>query len=325
MDQFADDAVLDLAHDTVAEFRAAVLGGLAKLQKAIPSQFFYDAEGSRLFDHICTLPEYYLTRTEIAILRQNAAAIATALPPRPVLVEYGSGASVKVRLLLNALERPAAYIPIDISRQHLQAAASVLAFDYPGLVVMPVCADFTRPSTLPPGVPLGPRVGFFPGSTIGNFHPADATRLLRRIHRQLGPRGSLLIGVDLKKDPAILHAAYNDAAGVTAAFNRNLLVRANRELSASFDIEAFAHHAFWNAMGGRIEMHLRSTMAQKVLVAGRPFRFAAGETIHTENSYKYTLDEFNICAVAAGFIPAAVWTDPAGLFSVQLLTVAGTP
>ena len=325
MDQFADACVLDLVPDTNAEFRAEVLAGLARLQKAIPSQFFYDEEGSRLFEHICALPEYYPTRTEIAILRHNAAAIAAALPSQAVLVEYGSGASVKVRLLLNGLERPAAYIPIDISRQHLQAAASVLAFDYPGLAVMPVCADFTRPSALPPGVPPGPRVGFFPGSTIGNFHPVDATRLLRRFRRQLGPQGSLLVGVDLKKDPAILQAAYNDAAGVTAAFNRNLLVRANRELSASFDLEAFAHHAFWNAQAGRIEMHLRSTAAQKVRVAGRPFRFAAGETIHTENSYKYKLDEFKTCAVAAGFAPAAVWTDPAGLFSVHLLAVAGTP
>jgi len=319
MDQFADDAVLDLVPDTVAEFRGAVLTGLAKLQKAIPSQFFYDAEGSRLFDRICTLPEYYPTRAETGILRHNAAAVAAALPPQAVLVEYGSGASVKVRLLLDALERPAAYVPIDISRQHLLAAASVLAFDYPALAVMPVCADFTRFPALPPALLPGPRVGFFPGSTIGNFHPADATRLLRRFRRQLGPHGSLLIGVDLKKDPAILHAAYNDAAGVTAAFNRNLLARANRELSASFDIEAFAHDAFWNAPAGRIEMHLRSTVAQKVLVAGRSFRFTAGETIHTENSYKYTLDEFRACAVAAGFAPAAVWTDPAGLFSVHLL------
>lgn len=321
MDQVFDDCVLDLIQDTVGEFRAAVVSGLAKLQKAIPSQFFYDAEGSHLFDHICTLPEYYPTRTEIAILRHNAAAIAAALPSRTVLVEYGSGASVKVRLLLNAL-KPAAYIPIDIARQHLHAAASVLAFDYPALAVMPVCADFTRHSALPRGLPPGPRVGFFPGSTIGNFHPADATRLLRRFRRQLGPQGSLLIGVDLKKDPAILHAAYNDAAGITAAFNRNLLVRANRELSASFDLETFAHYAFWNAPAGRIEMHLRSTVAQEVLVADRSFRFTAGETIHTENSYKYTMDEFRMRAVAAGFAPVAVWTDRAGLFSVHLLAAA---
>lgn len=323
MDHMIDAEVLDLAHDPASEFRAAVLNGLAQLQKTIPSKFFYDAEGSRLFDHICALPEYYPTRTETGILRASAGAIAAALPPQVVLVEYGSGASVKIRLLLDALDRPAAYIPIDISGGHLRASASVLAFDYPKVAVIPVCADFTRPTALPPALPEGPRVGFFPGSTIGNFHPPDAKRLLRSFHRQLGPQGRLLIGIDLKKDPAVLHAAYNDAVGVTAAFNRNLLVRAKRELAASFDLDAFEHLAFWNPAAGRVEMHLRSRIRQTVFVGGRPFRFAAGETIHTENSYKYSVDEFTALGRAAGFATVAAWTDARQLFSVLMLADEG--
>jgi len=319
MDHALDDSILELARAPASELRAAVLNGLGQLQKTILSKFFYDAEGSRLFDRICALPEYYPTRTETAILRAHASAIAAALPPRVVLVEYGSGASVKIRLLLDALDRPAAYVPIDISGSHLRAAASVLAFDYPAVTVIPVCADFTRPTALPPGLPEGARVGFFPGSTIGNFHPPEARRLLRSFRRQLGPGGRLLIGIDLKKDPAILHAAYNDAAGVTAAFNRNLLARINRELDASFDLAAFEHLAFWNPAAGRMEMHLRSRIRQTVFVAGRPFRFSAGETIHTENSYKYSVEEFTALGDAAGWATASLWTDPERLFSVLLL------
>ncbi len=323
MAPFADDTVIDVEHQPVREFARAVLAGLAQAQKQIPSKFFYDAEGSRLFDKICELPEYYPTRTEISILRDNAAAIAEELPPGAVLVEYGSGASVKVRLLLDAMQRPAAYVPIDISREHLRAAAAELAGDYPRLSVLPVHADFTKPLMLRCRLPEGPRVGFFPGSTIGNFHPPEATRLLSGFAQNLGPGGLLLIGVDLKKDPRILHAAYNDAAGITAAFNRNLLQRANRELEGSFDVEAFDHHAFWNADASRIEMHLVSSTAQAASVAGHWFYFTAGESIHTENSYKYAPDEIHLVAKAAGFRPVCLWTDAQQLFGVSLLAVTG--
>lgn len=323
MAPFADDSVLDVEQQPVLEFEAAVLAGLAKLQKQIPSKFFYDAEGSRLFDKICELPEYYPTRTEISILRDNAAVIAQELPEGAVLIEYGSGASVKVRLLLDAMERPAGYVPIDISREHLRAAAAELAADYPHLLVLPVHADFTKPLLLRRRLPEGPRVGFFPGSTIGNFHPPDAIRLLSGFARNLGTGGRLLIGVDLKKDPRILHAAYNDAAGITAAFNRNLLQRANRELQATFDVKAFDHHAFWNVDASRIEMHLVSATGQTPRVAGRLFHFEAGESIHTENSYKYAPHEFHLLAEAAGFRPVCLWTDAQQLFGVFLLAVTG--
>jgi dimethylhistidine N-methyltransferase len=315
--------VLELEEHPTAEFRAAVLAGLAQRQKQIPSKFFYDAEGSRLFDQICLLPEYYPTRTETAILRANADGIADSLPAEAVLVEYGSGASIKIRILLDGLTRPSGYVPIDISRDHLRDAARALAIDYPHLAIRPVCGDFALPLSLPRDMPSGPRVGFFPGSTIGNLHPADAVQLLARFAGHLGPGGWLLIGVDLKKDIRLLHAAYNDAAGITAAFNRNLLVRINRELNGNFDIDSFDHSAFWNVEAGRIEMHLVSAITQTARVAGRSFGFAAGESIHTENSYKYTDDEFRRLAVKAGFQPVTVWSDGDRLFSVHLLSVAG--
>ena len=308
--------------DAVEEFRAAVLTGLAAPRKEIPAKFFYDAEGSRLFDRICELDEYYPTRTEMAILSAEIDGIVGLLPPRPVLVEFGSGASLKVRLLLDTLDRPAGYVPIEISRDHLVWAAEGLARDYPDLPIVPVHADFTGRFRLPDNLPARPRLGFFPGSTIGNFHPADATRILAGFARQLGADSWLLIGVDLKKDPAILHAAYNDAAGVTAAFNLNLLTRINRELGGTFDLDAFRHDAIYNAEAGRIEMRLRSLHSQSVRVDGRVFHFGAGETIHTENSYKYSLAEFQAVAIAAGYRPAALWTDRRQLFSVHLLSVA---
>lgn len=305
------------------EFRAAVLAGLGRKQKEIPAKFFYDAEGSCLFERICELDEYYPTRTDIAVLREHAGEMLAGLTPgRAVLVEFGSGASVKVRLLLDALE-PACYVPIDISGEHLHAAAEQLAQDYPDLPILPVCADFTRPFGMPPSLPEGPRLGFFPGSTIGNFHPAEAVRILSGFAHRLGPDGRLLIGVDLKKDPRVLHAAYNDAAGVTAAFNMNLLVRINRELGGTFGLDAFRHEAFYNADAGRIEMHLVSLRNQTVRLSGRAFAFAAGETIHTENSYKYSIDEFVALAATAGYRPIGVWTDPARLFSNHLLAVNG--
>jgi dimethylhistidine N-methyltransferase len=313
--------VLDAEIDIEQGFRTAVLSGLSRPVKQIPSKFFYDAEGSRLFEKICTLDEYYPTRAETEILTDRADEIAALLPEGMVLLEFGSGASLKVRLLLDALDRPRCYVPIDISREHLLAAANSLSRDYRTIPVSPVYADFTRPFRLPDAVPAGPRLGFFPGSTIGNFHPPEATHILARFAERLGPGGWLLIGVDLKKDHHILHAAYNDVAGVTAAFNLNLLTRINRELDGSFDLDGFRHRAVYNTDAGRIEMYLMSRHTQVASVAGRTFRFRAGESIHTENSYKYSLPEFSRLAVSAGYRPAAVWCDSAGLFSVHLLAV----
>jgi dimethylhistidine N-methyltransferase len=318
----AGSLTLEAEVDATEEFRTAVLTGLSRPHKQIPSKFFYDAEGSRLFERICELDEYYPTRAETEILAEKAGAIASLLPRGVVLLEFGSGASVKVRLLLDALDRPACYVPIDISREHLLAAAESLSRDYPELAVSPLYADFTHPFRLPKTLPDGPRLGFFPGSTIGNFHPPEATRMLARFADRLGSAGWLLIGVDLKKDPRVLHAAYNDSTGITAAFNLNLLARINRELGGTFDLDGFRHRAVYDAEAGRIEMYLTSRHAQSARVDGRVFHFRAGESIHTENSYKYSLAEFRDLAVAAGYLPAAFWCDSQALFSVHLLTVA---
>jgi L-histidine N-alpha-methyltransferase len=317
----AGSLTLEAEVDATEEFRTAVLTGLSRPHKQIPSKFFYDAEGSRLFERICELDEYYPTRAETEILTEEAGAIASLLPRGVVLLEFGSGASVKVRLLLDALDRPACYVPIDISREHLLAAAESLSRDYPELTVSPLHADFTRPFRLPKTLPDGPRLGFFPGSTIGNFHPPQVKRMLTRFADRLGSAGWLLIGVDLKKDPRILHAAYNDPTGVTAAFNLNLLARINRELGGTFDLDGFRHRALYNADAGRIEMYLTSRRAQTARVDGRVFHFRAGESIHTENSYKYSLTEFRDLAVAAGYLPAGLWCDAQALFSVQLFFI----
>jgi dimethylhistidine N-methyltransferase len=298
-------------------FRDAVLRGLGRPRKAIPCKFLYDARGSALFEAICRLPEYYPTRTEIAILKENAAAIAAQIGPYGRLIEFGSGASTKARILLQALNRPAAYVPVDISREHLRDAAGSLAEDFPWLPVVAVCADYTRPFPLPPlPGPDGKRVGFFPGSTIGNFEPDAAVGFLANYARILGPGGEMLIGVDLKKDPAILDAAYNDRAGVTAEFNLNLLERINRELDGDLDIDRFEHVAFYSEAEGRIEIYIRSLANQEAWIAGKHFRFAEGKLIHTEYSYKYSVPEFRALAARAGFRPVATWTDPAQLFSV---------
>ncbi|MDB5363500.1 MAG: dimethylhistidine N-methyltransferase [Rhodospirillales bacterium] len=303
------------------EFRDAVLAGLSGIPKTLPCKFFYDAEGSRLFDQICELPEYYPTRTELKLLADKSAEIAGLIGRRARLVEFGSGAGVKIRLLLNALDRPAAYVPVDISRDHLMMAAADLARDFPALQIAPICADYTKPFALPAPASLHPEitVGFFPGSTIGNFTPAEARGFLARARRLLGPGSAMVVGVDLRKDAAILVPAYDDAAGVTAAFNLNLLVRINRELDGTFDLEQFTHEARWNDAEGRIEMHLVSRRDQEVRVGSARFAFRAGETIHTENSHKYTLDQFRALAVEAGYRPRAAWTDAAGLFSVHML------
>jgi dimethylhistidine N-methyltransferase len=315
---------LERLHDlepSTEEFRDAVLAGLGQPQKTLPCKFFYDAEGSRLFDQICELPEYYPTRTELALLAEKAGEIARLVGPGARLVEFGSGAGIKIRLLLAALERPAAYVPVDISREHLLAAAADLARDFPKLHIAPICADYTQPFALPAAAGRRPEatVGFFPGSTIGNFTPAEARAFLTRTRRLLGPGSAMIVGVDLRKDESILVPAYDDAAGVTAAFNLNLLVRINRELGGDFALDRFAHEARWNAELGRIEMHLVSRADQEVRIGPRRFAFRAGETIHTENSHKYTLDEFRALAAETGYRPRAAWTDPAGLFSVHML------
>lgn len=301
------------------EFRRAVLAGLSASPRAIPAKFLYDARGSALFDAICELPEYYPTRTETAILREYAADIARLVGPGCVLVEYGSGSSVKTRLLLDAMPELDGYVPIDISREHLDMTAARLRRDYPDLRVEPVCGDYMAIDALPPSINGARRIGFFPGSTIGNLTPDEATAFLRRARRLLRDDGALVLGVDLKKDHRRLHDAYNDSAGVTAQFTLNLLRRMNRELDATFDLSAFAHDAFYDPVEGRIEIYFRSLRDQAVTVAGRRFAFAEGERVHTEYSYKY--DDAGIAALArrGGFEIARTWTDPARQFAVVFL------
>ncbi len=299
-------------------FRNAVLNGLGQVHRAIPCKFFYDERGSALFEAICRLPEYYLTRTEIAILEENASEIAAQMGRHCRLIEFGSGASTKVRILLQALDQPAAYVPVDISREHLRDAAASLAEDFPSLPVVAVCADYTRPFPMPPlAGPSGKRVGFFPGSTIGNFEPDAAVGFLANYARILGPGGEMVIGVDLKKDRALLEAAYDDRAGVTARFNLNLFERIKRELDGDLDIARFQHLAFYNETEGRVEIYIRSLANQEAWIAGKPILFGKGELIHTEYSYKYSVEEFRALAARAGFRPVDTWTDPAELFSVH--------
>lgn len=309
-------------HPQPANFYREVVDGLRARPRRVPPKFFYDERGSRLFDRICRTPEYYPTRTELAILQARAAEIAERVGTGCVLVEPGSGSCEKVQPLLEDL-RPAAYVPVDISGEHLRAAAARVSQTYPWLEVCAACADFTVPLRLPPAVGEGRRVAFFPGSSIGNFDPEAAVGFLGNLAEMVGPGGGLLIGVDLKKDPAVLDAAYNDAEGVTAAFNLNLLERINRELDGDFRPERFRHHAFYNAARGRVEMHLVSECDQVVRVDGHRFGFAAGEGIHTESSYKYTVEEFRALGRRAGYAPVAVWTDADGLFSVHYLQVVG--
>ncbi|MDP3159889.1 MAG: L-histidine N(alpha)-methyltransferase [Reyranella sp.] len=305
-----------------AEFRDAVLDGLSRTPRVIPAKFLYDARGSELFDAICELPEYYLTRTETGILESCTPELARLAGPGCALVEFGSGSSVKTRLLLDAMPDLAAYVPIDISRQHLDATAARLRRDYPKLRVEPVRADYMALDALPADVDGAARLGFFPGSTIGNLEPPDATAFLRRARRLLGDRGAMVLGVDLRKDPRRLHDAYNDSAGVTAAFTLNLLQRMNRELGGTFDLSSFAHEAFYDPIEGRIEIYFRSLRAQTVTVAGQTFAFAEGERVHTEYSYKY--DDAGIAALAksAGFTIDRTWTDPAHLFAVVYMEAA---
>jgi dimethylhistidine N-methyltransferase len=299
-------------------FAGNLLEGLSRTPKAVACKFFYDEQGSHLFDAICALPEYYQTRTELALLSRHAGEIAALIGPGREIVEFGAGSLTKVRILLDALEQPAAYTPLDISGDYLGAVVHALAHDYPALALRPIVADFTRPLVIPALAGIARRAGFFPGGTIGNFRPDAAVQLLRRMRASLNG-GGLLVGVDLVKHPARLHAAYNDSAGITAAFNKNLLGRANRELGADFDLDAFAHYAPYNSAAHRIEMYLVSLKRQSVRIGQRRFDFAQGETIHTEDSHKYTIEAFRELAAHAGFAPRAVWTDAERLFSIHWL------
>jgi dimethylhistidine N-methyltransferase len=302
-----------------SQFARDVLAGLTARPKWLAPKYFYDRAGAQLFEQITALPEYYPTRCELAILRDNAAAIARLVPDGAALIEFGSGSSQKARLLLAAAPQVAAYVPVDISSEMLAAEADELRRDHPGLMVLPLETDFTKPFRLPAAVAAMPRAGFFPGSTIGNFEPHEACSFLRHAGRILGQGAILIIGVDLIKDAKLLNAAYDDAAGVTAKFNLNLLTRINRELDGTFDLDGFSHEAFYNSERHRIEMHLASKKRQKVRVCGRVIDFRAGETIHTENSYKYTLESFGALARGSGWTPVAVWTDADKYFSVQAL------
>ena len=302
--------------------REEVLAGFARQPKSTSPALFYDRRGSELFDRICQQPEYYVTRTEEGILASAADEIAERVGPSTDLVELGSGASRKVRLLLEALH-PTSYLGVDISEDFLLASTQRLAADYPWLYVSAACADFTDGMRLPPAFETGHPLMFFPGSSIGNFTPAQACRLLRKLHGLMPAGGSLLVGVDLIKDRETLEAAYNDRAQVTAAFNLNLLERIREELASDIDPSRFAHRAFFNDVQSRIEMHLVSREPQDVTIEGRRFHFEAGESLHTENSYKYSLDSFARLAHEAGLEPVACWTDPDRLFSVQLLRPQG--
>ncbi len=308
----------------VEDFASAVVAGLARSSKTLPCKFFYDQVGSELFSRICKLDEYYPTRTEIGILRRIAPRIAELAGPDCHLIEFGSGDGIKVRLLLEAMTSPARYTAVDISRDHLWNSAEDLARLFPDIEIAAVCADYTRPFDVPsPRVrPDAKQIGFFPGSTIGNFTPIEAVAFLESAARLLDG-GDFVIGVDLKKDPERLNAAYNDAQGITAAFNLNLLVRINRELGGDFDIDAFEHRAHYDARHGRIEMHLISRRAQTVAIGDHRFDFAAGETIHTENSYKYAIEEFQKIAVSAGFRALEFWTDEDRLFAIHYLRDRG--
>ena len=300
-------------------FAKDLLAALQQTPRSIAPKYFYDQEGSRLFDQICELPEYYPTRTELSILRERAPEIAAYMGPNAELVEFGAGSLTKVRLLLDAMQSPSRYVPIDISGEHLAGAASALKADYPNLQVLPVVADYTQPFKLPSlDQALGQRVGFFPGSTVGNFTPAEAVEFFRMAATVL-LGGALIVGADLIKHPSVLHAAYSDAQGVTAAFNLNLLARANRELGADFDLTRWAHSAFYNAPLQRIEMHLMSCARQTVQVQGQTFNFEEGETLHTENSYKFTIDGLRALAMQGGFTPGPVWTDADKRFSLHWL------
>ena len=307
--------------ERTSTFASDVIEGLSQAPKRLSPKYFYDAAGSELFEQITVLPEYYPTRTELGILRQRAGEIAAIIPDGAALVEFGAGATTKVRLLLEHCD-VGAYVPVDISGDFLSAQADALRKDFPELKVYPVAADFTAPFALPADIEGMPKVGFFPGSTLGNFEPHEASAFLRSAREILGHGAQMVIGVDLEKDDRVLYDAYNDAAGVTARFNLNVLARINRELGGNFDTGAFIHRAIYNRDRHRIEMHLISRKAQRVRVLGHHFSFRPGESIHTENSYKYSFDRFTALARGSGWTVRQSWTDAARMFSVHAL-VAG--
>lgn len=307
-------------HPPLFDFYGEVISGLQQTPKVISPKFFYDQKGSQLFDQICELPEYYPTRTEMALLQENADEIAEVIGFDCCLIEPGSGSSQKIRLLLDTIQ-PTAYMPMDISKQHLLNAAAQLAEEYPWLDIHAACADFTTELVIPDTAHQVRKVAFFPGSSIGNFEPRDAQAFLQHLSATVGPGGGLLIGVDLKKDPEVLQRAYNDAAGITAAFNKNLLTRINNELNGDFDLDLFRHDAFYNQGKGRIEMHLRSLCEQTVQVRDKAIHFDINESIHTENSYKYTRLEFQWLAAKAGFTLEKSWIDSNGLFGLLFFVV----
>jgi dimethylhistidine N-methyltransferase len=300
-------------------FAAEVVAGLTAMPKRLAPKFFYDSAGSDLFERITDLPEYYPTRCELEILQHGASDIAAQIPAGAALVEFGSGSSKKTRILFGAARALSAYVPVDISAQFLDEQVAALQREYPRVAMLPVAADFSAPFDLPAEIADVPRAGFFPGSTIGNLEPHEASAFLRQAARTLGAGAIFIVGVDLVKDEEILNRAYNDAAGVTAAFNRNLLTRINRELGAQFDVASFEHHAFFNRERSRIEMHLASLKRQRIAVCGASIAFRAGETIHTENSYKYTIESFQCLARGAGWTPLDVRTDIKKYFSVHVL------
>lgn len=304
-------------HPVLNDIRDDILKGLRLEQKQIAPKYFYDQSGSKLFDQICRLPEYYLTRTEIGLLKKHGNQIAEHIGSDTVLLEFGSGSSTKIRLLLDAI-RPSTYVPLDISKKHLLNSVQLLAKDYPWLEIHALCADYAGNWDLPVLL-KGRRIAFFPGSSIGNLENGDAVKLLQQISKLVGDDGGLLIGVDLVKDMETLEAAYNDPQGITAAFNKNLLLRLNRELEANFQVAFFQHKALYNKDLDRIEMHLQSKRDQIVRISGQSFTFHESETIHTENSYKYTLSGFQQMALEAGFHSSKVWTDPDQLFSIHYL------
>ena len=315
----------DTVQPEIAEFAADVVAGLMAAPKRLSPKYFYDRAGSELFERITQLPEYYPTRTELGILNERAADIARLMPARAALIEFGSGASTKTRIVLRTARELAAYVPVDISAEYLDRQVQELRCEFPDVAMHPLAADFTRPFGLPKALAAMPCVGFFPGSTIGNLEPHEAAAFLRQAGRILGRGATFMVGVDLVKDTQVLQKAYNDAAGVTAAFNLNLLARLNRELGAKFNLAAFEHHAFYNRERSRIEMHLASRKRQRITVGGERIEFRAGETIHTENSYKYSIEAFGAIARGAGWTAVAVWTDRDNYFSVHALTRTEVP
>ena len=306
-------------HDQIDHsFAQDVIAGLSQQPKRLSPKYFYDEAGSKLFEQITLLPEYYPTRTELRILRDRGEEIAAAIPANAALVEFGAGATTKVRLLLKQRAFKA-YVPVDISGDFLNGQASALRGDFPDLAVHPVTADFTKPFELPPEAKDMPKVGFFPGSIIGNFDPHEARAFLRSARAILGEGATLIVGVDLEKDERVLHDAYNDAAGVTGQFNLNVLARINRELGGNLDLDGFKHSAIYNRERHRIEMHLISRKPQTVRVLDHTATFRTGETIHTESSYKYSIKRFTDLARGSGWTPRASWTDPDEMFSVHAL------